>query len=68
MNRIPRRNVLAGALAALGGSVWGRSATARAAATTAPAGFRFVHLTDIHVQPELRAAEGLAACLQAVNK
>ncbi len=68
MNRIPRRNVLAGALAALGGSLWGRSATARAAATTAPAGFRFVHLTDIHVQPELRAAEGLAACLQAVNK
>ena len=24
---------------------------------------RFAHLTDIHIQPELRAAEGLAACL-----
>ena len=32
------------------------------------ASFRFVHLTDIHVQPELRAAEGLAACLEAVER
>jgi Icc protein len=30
--------------------------------------FRFVHLTDLHVQPELRAAEGLTACLKAVNR
>lgn len=69
MSQVSRRNVLAGALAALGGSLWGKGATARAATTAlAPHGFRFVHLTDIHVQPELRAAEGLAACLQAVNK
>ncbi|GAB4135006.1 MAG: hypothetical protein Kow0040_19380 [Thermogutta sp.] len=69
MSRISRRNVLAGALAVLGGSLWGRTGAARAASTAiGPGGFRFVHLTDIHVQPELRAAEGLAACLQAVNK
>lgn len=34
----------------------------------ATAGFRFVHLTDIHVQPELRADEGMAACLRHVNQ
>lgn len=68
MSLISRRNVLAGTLAALGGSFWGRSVTARAAAALGPGGFRFVHITDIHVQPELRAAEGLAACLQAINK
>lgn len=30
--------------------------------------FRFVHLTDIHVQPELRADAGMAACLQHVSQ
>lgn len=34
----------------------------------AASGFRFVHLTDIHVQPELRADEGMAACLSHVNQ
>lgn len=34
---------------------------------TKPDSFRFVHLTDIHIQPELRAADGLAACLEAIN-
>ena len=69
MSRVSRRNVLAGTLAALGGSLWGRRGTAQTAtAAIGPGGFRFVHLTDLHVQPELRAAEGLAACLQAVNK
>ncbi len=33
-----------------------------------PDGFRFVHLCDIHVQPELKAAEGLRAALAAVDK
>src|SRR5712692_2995782 len=28
---------------------------------------RVAHLTDIHVQPELRAADGMAACLQHVQ-
>ncbi|MGQ9914769.1 MAG: metallophosphoesterase family protein [Thermogutta sp.] len=68
MSRISRRNVLAGTLAALGGSLWGRGGKAQAAAAIGPDNFRFVHLTDIHVQPELKAAEGLAACLQSVNK
>ena len=31
-----------------------------------PSGFRFVHLTDIHVQPQLRAGEGFRKCLAAV--
>lgn len=28
---------------------------------------RLAHLTDVHVQPELRAAEGMAACLRHVQ-
>ena len=32
------------------------------------AGFRFVHLTDIHVQPQLRAGEGFRKCMDAVLK
>src|SRR5688572_10253734 len=28
---------------------------------------RIAHLTDIHVQPELRAGEGMSACLRHVN-
>ena len=34
----------------------------------APKGFRFAHLTDIHVQPQLRAGEGFRACLTAVHR
>lgn len=34
---------------------------------TGPAAFRFVHLTDIHVMPELRGADGMAAALKAVE-
>lgn len=30
--------------------------------------FRFVHLTDLHIRPEHNAAEGVVACLKAVNK
>lgn len=29
---------------------------------------RLAHLTDVHVQPEKRAAEGLAACLHHVQQ
>ncbi len=29
--------------------------------------FRFVHLTDIHVQPELSAAEGYRKCIAKIN-
>ncbi len=34
-----------------------------AESTTKKKVLRFAHLTDIHIEPELRAAEGLAACL-----
>lgn len=30
-------------------------------------GFSFVHLTDTHIQPELRAADGCARCFDRVN-
>ncbi len=33
----------------------------------AAGGFRFVHLTDIHIEPELEAARGLAKCLEAAQ-
>lgn len=33
-----------------------------------PPAFRFVHLTDMHVQPELGAVEGFKQCIAAVNK
>ncbi len=66
---LTRRNFLgvsAAAAAALTvGKIPGASAEIPAADT---AGFRFVHLTDIHLQPELHAADGLRSCLAAVNK
>ncbi|MBX5495186.1 MAG: metallophosphoesterase [Bryobacteraceae bacterium] len=42
------------------------SAGAALAAQT-PASFRFVHFTDPHIQPELRAVEGCERCFSAVN-
>ena len=30
--------------------------------------FRFVHLTDMHVQPELAAAEGYRQCIAKINQ
>ncbi len=38
----------------------------RAAAEDAPP-FHFLHLTDMHVQPELRAADGWKQCIAKVN-
>lgn len=32
-----------------------------------PAAFRFVHLADLHIQPELGAAQGVRKCLDAVH-
>lgn len=64
---------LAAATAAAGG-LWrpaGVAAAAAAAApTTAPARnrvLRVAHLTDVHVEPELGAGEGLAQCLRHVQ-
>lgn len=39
-----------------------------ALAAAAPAKFRFVHVTDLHIQPELRAAERCRQCLDAINR
>jgi 3',5'-cyclic AMP phosphodiesterase CpdA len=38
-----------------------------ALASPAKDSFRFVHFTDIHIQPELRAAEHTARCVEAIN-
>jgi len=35
-----------------------------AATPPSAGGFRFVHLTDIHIEPELEAAKGFAKCLE----
>jgi len=52
-----------GALAAAGVL----SRPARAGVPGDQRSFRIAHLTDMHVQPELRADEGMAACLRHVN-
>lgn len=38
-----------------------------AKAIAAPGSFRFVHLTDIHTQPELGAAQGWRQCVDKIN-
>lgn len=64
---LSRRELLAGALAA-GAAAAMRPLSAMAAKTPpAPQAFRFVHLTDIHVQTELSAARGFAKALRAVE-
>lgn len=62
--------VAAGAL--LGGSTFGIwSGSSRLVAATTASGrrraLRLAHVTDIHVQPELGAGEGLAACLHHIQ-
>lgn len=57
---ITRRHLTAGALV-----------MAPAAALAAPgpkARFTFAHVTDLHIQPELRAAERCRDCLAAINR
>ncbi len=64
---VSRRGFL-GALSAVG--AWLAAPRAMAGeprATAAAPGFRFVHLTDIHVQPELNATEGLIQCLKSIE-
>lgn len=43
-------------------------AGAVALAAPKPARFRFVHVTDLHIQPEMRAAERCRQCLGAINR
>lgn len=63
-----RRQALKGIAAA--GAACAMSGTTAAAAdkwAVSPQGFRFVHFTDIHVQPELSAAKGFAKALTAAE-
>lgn len=69
---LDRRGFLGAALGAIAGLSIPASVASDAAANSPPvpsggAGFRFVHLTDIHVQPERAADKGLAACLKAIH-
>jgi 3',5'-cyclic-AMP phosphodiesterase len=67
MNEQPSRRdlmKLAG-VAAAGLCLPGSPAQARPTPAGRP--LRIAHLTDIHVQPELRANEGMSACLRHVN-
>lgn len=57
---LTRRGLLGGALS-LGA---GLMATDTAQAT--PRGFRFVHMTDLHIQPELGAPDGVALAVKKV--
>jgi len=57
--------------AAAGLLAWGatpRASLADTAAATRKRAIRVGHLTDIHVQPEKRAGEGMAACLHHVQQ
>jgi 3',5'-cyclic AMP phosphodiesterase CpdA len=61
-----RRDFLAGSLALVAGSMVDTRAGAEEAAPRARR-LRIAHLSDIHVQPELAAARGLATCLAHVQ-
>jgi 3',5'-cyclic AMP phosphodiesterase CpdA len=58
--------------ATAGAMLWGTfpASTTRAAdvKSTSQRALRVAHLTDVHVQPERRAGEGLAACLHHVQR
>lgn len=63
---LSRREAMAASLLAAGGAVISRASSAVAAA---PAGaLRVAHLTDMHVQPELRADDGFAAALRSLQQ
>lgn len=60
-----RREILAGGLA-LGAGVLVSSSVAQASSKSKRV-LRVAHLTDIHIQPEKRAGEGMAETLRQVN-
>jgi Icc protein len=70
--RITRRETLgmlgASAMAVAAGGVLTSSARAEVAAPNRKRALRMAHLTDLHVQPERRATEGMTACLHHVQK
>jgi 3',5'-cyclic AMP phosphodiesterase CpdA len=63
MQEITRRQLLGGAGTLLGGLAVGGAQIP----TLAAGGFRFVHLTDLHIQPELGAERGVRQCIEQVN-
>ena len=63
-----RRDFLAASAALLAaGPLAGKAAANPPTAPAADGSLVIAHLTDVHVQPELRAQEGLAACLEHVH-
>ena len=50
-----------------GGRAWAESGNAIATSPHVAQPFRFVHLTDIHVEPELQGGQGFRKCLDAVH-
>jgi len=65
--QLPRRTILD--FFASGGlfSMWPRTLRATEP-TSAQRVLRVAHMTDVHVQPELRAPEGMAACLRHIQE
>ena len=67
---LPRRRFLqaGGALAGASLLPWSQARSLAEETSPAKSGFRFVHLTDIHTQPELGAAEGWRQCVEKINQ
>ncbi|MEP0844645.1 MAG: metallophosphoesterase [Phycisphaerae bacterium] len=62
-----RRGLLRAAGSAAALAALPRVGLSEEAAPGASGGFRIAHLTDMHVQPELKAEEGFRKCLAAVH-
>jgi 3',5'-cyclic AMP phosphodiesterase CpdA len=66
-----RDSIISMGAAAAGLVAWSESprwANAETSAASRKRAIRVAHLTDLHVQPELRAAEGMGACLRHVQE
>lgn len=66
-SRVTRRQVVASGLGAYGASVLPAPAGAAEPSPSGPS-LRFAHLTDMHVQPQLRGGEGYAAALDSLKR
>lgn len=64
---LSRRGFLGAAAATAATVAAARVGIARQDAVRGGVGFRFVHLADLHIQPELGAARGVRECLDAVH-
>ncbi len=63
--KLHRRDFLTTAAAGAAGIFLGSGA--RPALADGSKGFRFVHLTDLHIQPERAADQGVTKCLKAIE-